>query len=343
MRGNDVDSIIDFLCPQSNKYTPVSITWELTNRCNFNCKFCYINCNGISYLPFPSLELCMDIIDELVHAGMLFCTLTGGECLLHPKFEEIYTYLKQKGVLVSVFTNASLVNESILSLFKALPPYKIEISIYGISEDSFIGTTGQDGSVSKTVLDNILSLSGLGLQVICKTPLNTLTEGEMPIIKEWCNANKIPFYNSPEILDTYSGESNDRYAVSEDIAKEYEERRINHLAKKTCREYGRKKAFDCSAGKSHAFISYNMKIHPCSSFFGINSYSFSIEQYGISSALQHLNNRISNVRGVPLAHCNGCNYNDVCSRCIVDEIRDQEEWTTKCKSFAESIQNRFSI
>ena len=334
LQSYDVESIKEFLFSRTYEYAPYSVMWELTNCCNLSCQFCYINCAGLKKVKFSTLEVCKTVIDGLVDSGMLFCTLTGGECLLHPDFPAIYTYLKQKGVLVSVFTNATLLQPSHFALFKEYPPYKVEVSIYGMCEESFNLTTNSVGTMYKTVLDNILSLGAMGIQVVCKTPLNALTEKDTPAIKAWCKENNIPFYNSPELLDAYSGESLAGFRASEAIVKEYEIRMYKELARSTQQRHGRKKAFDCPGGKMIAFLSYDMDIYPCSSAYGISELAVHIRENGILEAVNNLRAIINSQKEKTFSKCAGCNYYDVCSYCIVDEYKDRRDF---CKKFQSSV------
>ena len=330
----DVESIKEFLFSRTYDYAPYSVMWELTNCCNLSCQFCYINYSGAKKVPFSTVDECKKVIDGLVDAGMLFCTLTGGECLLHPEFSAIYTYLKQKGVLVSVFTNATLLKQKHFALFAEYPPYKVEISIYGMSEERFNFATKAAGGLYRIVLDNILALRSMGVQIVCKTPINALTETDMPEIKLWCKENGIPFYSSPELLDTYSGESVAGFLASETILEEYEMRRYQELARSTQNKYGQRKAFDCPGGKSIAFISYDMDIYPCSSAYGIGEFAVSIRNNGIVEAINKLRTIINLHSEKTLSGCTGCHYYDVCNYCIVDEYKDKHDF---CEKFQSSL------
>ncbi|MGM0470350.1 MAG: radical SAM protein, partial [Promethearchaeati archaeon] len=93
------------------KRIPLSLELEITARCNLNCKHCYINLRAndeIAKRNELSKEDIKEIIDESISLGAISCTLTGGEPLLRGDFIDIYLYLKKKGILVSVFTNATL-------------------------------------------------------------------------------------------------------------------------------------------------------------------------------------------------------------------------------------------
>ena len=77
---------------------PLRGTLELTPLCNLDCKMCYVHltqkqvekqsCGMLSGAQW------IDIIDQAVALGMRGVTLTGGEALLHPDFEEIFLCLE---------------------------------------------------------------------------------------------------------------------------------------------------------------------------------------------------------------------------------------------------------
>ena len=67
----------------------------------------------------------------------MWCLISGGEPLLRPDFPEIYLALKRHGLLVSVFTNACLVTEEHVELFRRYPPRDIEVSVYGATRETY--------------------------------------------------------------------------------------------------------------------------------------------------------------------------------------------------------------
>src|SRR5512141_2752371 len=104
---------------------PLSFDMEITARCNNNCRHCYINLPA-GDRDARTAELTIDEIDEIacqaVDLGTVWCLITGGEPLLRPDFADIYRLLKRKGLLVSVFTNATLIDDTHIELFRKYPP-----------------------------------------------------------------------------------------------------------------------------------------------------------------------------------------------------------------------------
>jgi radical SAM protein with 4Fe4S-binding SPASM domain len=132
-----------------HKRVPISFGLELTARCNHNCRHCYINRpagDGTARAKELSFEEIKELVDEAVSLGALWCMVTGGEPLLREDFPDIYRYLKRKGLLISLFTNASLITEDHVELFKLYPPRDIEVCVYGVTRKTYEAVTRTQGS-----------------------------------------------------------------------------------------------------------------------------------------------------------------------------------------------------
>jgi len=128
---------------------PASGTVELTRRCPLSCVHCYNN------LPMDdsearSRELTFDehrrILDEITEAGCLWLLYSGGETLARADFLEIYTYAKQKGLIITLFTNGTLLTADIADHLAEWRPFSIEITLYGRTPQTHDGVTGVPGS-----------------------------------------------------------------------------------------------------------------------------------------------------------------------------------------------------
>ena len=127
---------------------PMSCTFELTPTCNLRCHFCYVALDPYKG-PYLSTAQVYAVLDKLEEAGVLWMTLTGGEVLSRRDFPEIYRYARRKGFLVTVFSNATMVTERIVDLFREEPPFSVEVSIYGADAAHYEGVTGIPGSFSR--------------------------------------------------------------------------------------------------------------------------------------------------------------------------------------------------
>ena len=134
--------------------TPINGQFELTPLCNLNCKMCYVHLQPEQLSQKPlGVDQWKSLIDEAWEAGMFQVTLTGGECLTYPGFEELYLYLHSKGCQITVLTNGVLLDEKRISFFKEHPPAVIQVTLYGSDDDTYERVTGQ--RQAKAVIEHV--------------------------------------------------------------------------------------------------------------------------------------------------------------------------------------------
>ncbi|MFC8431890.1 radical SAM protein [Streptomyces sp. NPDC057253] len=119
-------------------------SWEINLYCNFGCKHCYL---GERPLAGLSWEDKVKLIDTFRDAGVLWLQMTGGEPTVDPDFEGAYRYAYRQGMMLTVSTNASrLWRPELLRLFRDCPPYRVVVSMYGATEESFDELTQRRGA-----------------------------------------------------------------------------------------------------------------------------------------------------------------------------------------------------
>lgn len=128
---------------------PINGTFELTARCNLSCRMCYIH-HSASDITRRAEELSptawITLAREAVDNGMLFLLLTGGEVFLRPDFFKIYTPLTRLGLILTLFTNGTLITDAVAQELAQAPPNRTEITLYGASEATYEEITGVPGS-----------------------------------------------------------------------------------------------------------------------------------------------------------------------------------------------------
>ena len=132
---------------------PLSGTIEITRRCPLSCVHCYNNLPMQD--PVAAEELTYEehcrILDDLSAAGCLWLLYTGGEILARRDFLDIYTYAKRKGFLITLFTNGTLITESVAEYLAAWRPFSIEITLYGRTRETYERLTGVPGSFDRCI------------------------------------------------------------------------------------------------------------------------------------------------------------------------------------------------
>jgi len=131
---------------------PVNGTFELTERCNLACRMCYV-CQSSNDAARRAKELStgewLDLSRQAVDNGMVFLLLTGGEVLLRPDFFELYTPLTRMGLILTLFTNGTLVTDTLAARLAEAPPSRTEITLYGATAATYEAVTGVAGSYAR--------------------------------------------------------------------------------------------------------------------------------------------------------------------------------------------------
>jgi radical SAM protein with 4Fe4S-binding SPASM domain len=172
---------------QAGKRVPMQVSIEVTRRCPLECQHCYNN------LPMGdqdarSREMTTEehfkMLDELVEMGCFWLLYTGGEIFARKDFLEIYTYAKQKGFLITLFTNGTLINEKIADYLLEWPPFAIEITLYGRTRETYEALTMIPGSYDRC-LRGIQLLKERNLPLKLKTVATSINKHEVTAMRQF--------------------------------------------------------------------------------------------------------------------------------------------------------------
>ena len=155
---------------------PIGGNFELTARCNFDCPMCYVHLKQED-IEAQGRELTakqwIDIARQARDAGMVFALLTGGEPFVRKDFFEIYRAMKEMGLMISINSNGSMLSGPILEKLLEDPPFRVNVSLYGGSNETYCGMCGQPAF--DRVVENIAALKAGGVDVrlnVSITPYN---------------------------------------------------------------------------------------------------------------------------------------------------------------------------
>ncbi|MBI4023339.1 MAG: radical SAM protein [Verrucomicrobia bacterium] len=99
----------------TGKMYPFLVQFNVTNRCNLKCRYCYAG-----YYARPTEDMPLDqvkaIIDELVLHGLFRINLVGGEPLMRPDIGAIIEHVRCKGIHCAITTNGWLVPKKLDAL-----------------------------------------------------------------------------------------------------------------------------------------------------------------------------------------------------------------------------------
>jgi len=200
--------LVNFDRKTAELHIPVNGSFELTSRCNLNCVHCYLGPHPVAEgkgQKEMSTDRVLSVLDEITEAGCLNLLLTGGEPLLRPDFVEIYTRAKRNGMLVTVFSNGTIMTDDTVSLLADLPPYSVEISLYGATEATYEAVTRVKGSYGKC-LEGIRRLLDAGVPLELKTVLMTINRHEIFIMEKMARDLGVKFRFDAALFPKFNGD-----------------------------------------------------------------------------------------------------------------------------------------
>lgn len=134
--------------------TPANGSIELLLLCNMNCDMCYVRLSREEMEAKGRLRTAdewLEIGRQMKDAGVLFLLLTGGEPFLYPDFRRLYLELRKMGMIITINTNGTLIDEELAEFFGKYKPRRVNITLYGVDEETYDKLCHYPGGYEKTL------------------------------------------------------------------------------------------------------------------------------------------------------------------------------------------------
>lgn len=315
---------------------PLNGTFELTPCCNMACRMCYVRMTRQQQEAVGPLRTARQWIDlgrEAKAQGMLYLLLTGGEPFLRPDFQEIFQGLHREGLLLSINTNGTLIDESTVAWLRETPPVRMNITLYGASDATYERLCGNPrGFTEVTNAIRMLRQAGILVKLNCSlTPHNA---EDLPGIFEFARENQLvvqatSYMFPPLRRDASQVGQNDRFTAKESAY--YAARIVRELSGdegflRMLQEQGLPKmpldpnddcpdlpgeGIRCRAGKCSFWVTWNGLLQPCGMFPG--DFGVCIDDLGFSRAWEHAKSCVESIR-LP-GRCGDCQARGECKAC----------------------------
>lgn len=309
---------------------PVSGTFELTSRCNLNCKMCYIHSSQRDR-TVAERELTADQWLELgrqaIDAGMIYLLLTGGEPTLRADFCQIYTGLAKMGIILSINTNGTVLTPQMLEMFQQYPPERINITLYGMSQETYGALCGNPDGY-ELVIHNVRKLKQAGINVNLNTTFTQLNVVDMERIIDFAKEMDVPVsmaaylfppvrggcgtedvFLNPTELGRISAKF-DCMTLKPSVLRSRTEMIRSALNTPRSVPAEGSRAASCTAGRGSFWITWEGKMLPC----GMLTQSADVVSTSLLDAWELTKKNIKQYM-LP-AECLGCQYQAVCPSCV---------------------------
>lgn len=292
--------------------TPASGVFELTSRCNLACRMCYIRNEACATEELPAaawLELARQAVDH----GMIFLLLTGGEVFLRQDFWEIYEPIARMGVILTLFTNATLIRRDHAARLRAAPPHRTEVTLYGATAPTYEAVTGVPGSFARAVA-GIENLLAAGIPLVVKTTLTRLNADELDAMRRMADEWRVPFHAGWLLTPRRDGRivplEELRLPPEQGVALERAWNVEEHRNPKQPNDNQHRGAFYCSAGRNSFVVTSTGRMNVC---IDLPQPAVKPLELGFSEAWNRLVHYVDSVPASPV--CSRCPLEDACPRC----------------------------
>lgn len=296
--------------------------FELTFACGLHCKHCHTDCYNNAGLIRKELdtEEIKLILDKLYRAGVIWLCFTGGDPLSREDFLEIYSYAKDKGFIITIFTNAYSMNSEIAEYLKNKPPFVIEMTLNGITKETYEKISQVKGSFQKAIAGiSLITKAGLPLKI--KTQITQDNLEEVPEIQEFIEKLDLMFRPAYDLNARLNGNLTPcslRLSPKELLnlnGKKHsaDEECIAHQAPRIRRRAPNGNLFNCAIGGGDGFY-----IDPYGNIFLCNMIrkpAFNLLKVDIDCAMNRLLLLARNRKFVTDTKCKGCNLREICRWC----------------------------
>lgn len=310
--------------------TPILGHFELTARCNLDCKMCYVHTqdNAEALRRELSTEQWKRIFDEACDCGMVYATLSGGECLVRKDFKELYLHLWNKNIMITVMSNGIMIDDDYLEFFKTYPPDMVQISLYGSSEDAYLHLAGHKGF--EKAIKAIKALQDAEFDVrVAVTPSKYMLDDFANILR-LCKEMKFNTVVGDILLSPNrdNPEKDDYYLTDDEtflLSRQRAEMRKSAITpiENVPKIHGPMteqppKGLTCNAGNCLYLVMWDGTMYPCTNV--MVGEGASLLKMSIAEAWEKTKATADEV--VYAVECMGCAYEKTCSKCPAHRLKD---------------------
>ena len=310
-------------------HIPIGGTFELLPLCNMNCDMCFIRLDRAEMEKtgrLRSVDEWLEIASQMKEAGTLFVLLTGGEPFLYPGFMRLYKGLRKMGMIVTINTNGTLINEEIVKELAKDKPRRVNVTLYGASQETYQKLCHYPQGFDRTIKAIELLLK-YHIDVKLNGTIVPANQNEIQQLQDIAD-----HYGLYMKMDTYiypgnrererQFDENARLTATEAAKKsievkkrEYSQEKYNQYKQhilNSCHQEGIKedKCLSCRAGKSAFWITWYGQMTSC---IFIKTVGLNVFEEGFDKSWKYLVEKMKNVH-MPEG-CLSCQKREVCQVC----------------------------
>lgn len=344
-----------------------SVKWELTQRCNLQCKHCFVG--KIEYEKDLGINEARKMIDVMVSSGIHEIVLSTKEPFAYSNICELLDYCAEQDLYLTIVTNGTLITERALKSIARSKIKSLSVSMEGITAESndYIRGKGVYDKVISAIsrINKLNESTKYAFPLVLQISLTSINYGEISKMIPWFEDSPFIAVNVGDIALLGNAVDNDNIKLTEeqyDIASEILLKQYSELENPSFNLNLKKSTpYDTLYNNMRYGLCMDCVIPSCASYHGyysilpngdtcscvaLNDVSFS-HISNLKSGLNILRNgyiatesRIDNLGEYKKeGFCNECIYKDRCELCLllVYDAEKLKQAVAKCKKAAAKI------
>lgn len=274
----------------------------------------------------------LQIAADAQKKGMLLLLLTGGEPFLHPEFKEIYTGCRNMGLLISINTNGTMINDEMVAFLAKNPPLRINLTLYGDSPETYENLCG-DPKAYQRAYDAVRKLKAAGIQVKLNYSATPYNLQDIPGIYRFAKEENLLIqtasYMFPPVRACENGKCSIERLTPKQAAAVRWEFDVFHHGEKTMKKRMEKilsgqmpedwimecqelptERIRCRAGDTTFWVTYHGQMRPCGM---MQVPTVNAIELGFDAAWEKIRQEREKIM-IP-AKCTACKWKAVCEFC----------------------------
>lgn len=316
--------------------TPANGSIELLPLCNMNCDMCYVRLSKEEMEVRGRLRTTdewLEIGRQMKDAGVLFLLLTGGEPFLYSDFRRLYLGLREMGMIITINTNGTLIDEELAAFLGEYKPRRVNITLYGTDEEAYTNLCHYPGGYEKT-LRGIRLLREHGVDVKVGGSLARANRGDLDKLLDVQDELGIPVrvdtymmpatrerelpYNMQSRLDPEEAAQARIHALKREMGSELFPQYVRQAVyradhpKPAKAESGH---MSCMAGQCSFTINWQGEMRPC---VILSEPAASVFEVGFEAAWKYI---VEETQKILLnAKCSTCHLRHLCRTCAASAL-----------------------
>lgn len=323
--------------------SPVNGSIELLPLCNMNCGMCYVRLSPEEVQQkgrIRTTDEWIHVARQMAEEGVLFLLLTGGEPLLFPEFQRLYLELQQMGMILTINTNGTMIDEAWAEFFGKHKPRRINITMYGTNEETYEELCHYPGGFEK-MMNAVRLLRERQVDVKLSASVTRENEKDLPRMHALSEELGVPFradtYMMPAVRERTRPFKEQSRLLPEAAAKarmdalrqemgperfaQYQEQIRQEMELQEALQAELQKGErlqqelpargrDCLAGNCSFTVNWQGELRPC---VVMTEPAVSVFEHGFAEAWNQVKEQVQKIR--IHAKCTACRFRPLCRTC----------------------------